>query len=34
MKKIIGLVQPDEIYNLAVQSYVQVSFDVTNIPVI
>ena len=26
--RIIGLVQPDEIYNLAAQSHVQVSFDV------
>lgn len=26
--KVIGLVQPDEIYNLAAQSHVQVSFDV------
>ena len=28
MIRIIGLVQPDEIYNLAAQSHVQVSFDV------
>lgn len=28
MMRIIGLVQPDEIYNLAAQSHVQVSFDV------
>lgn len=28
MVRIIGLVQPDEIYNLAAQSHVQVSFDV------
>lgn len=28
LMRIIGLVQPDEIYNLAAQSYVQVSFDV------
>ena len=27
--RIIGLVQPDEIYNLAAQSHVQVSFDVS-----
>lgn len=26
--RIIGLIQPDEIYNLAAQSHVQVSFDV------
>lgn len=26
--RIIGLVQPDEIYNLAAQSHVQISFDV------
>ena len=26
--RIIGLVQPDELYNLAAQSHVQVSFDV------
>lgn len=26
--RIVGLVKPDEIYNLAAQSYVQVSFDV------
>ena len=26
--RIVGLVQPDEIYNLAAQSHVQVSFDV------
>ena len=26
--RIIGMVQPDEIYNLAAQSHVQVSFDV------
>jgi len=25
--RIIGLVEPDEIYNLAAQSHVQVSFD-------
>ncbi len=28
LMRIIGLVQPDEIYNLAAQSHVQVSFDV------
>ena len=28
MIRIIGLVQPDEIYNLAAQGHVQVSFDV------
>ena len=28
MVRIIGLVKPDEIYNLAAQSHVQVSFDV------
>lgn len=27
--KVIGTVRPDEIYNLAVQSHVQVSFDST-----
>ncbi len=30
--RIIGLVQPDEIYNLAAQSHVQVSFDVPSTP--
>ena len=27
MVKVIGLVRPDEIYNLAAQSHVQLSFD-------
>ena len=30
--RIIGEVQPDEIYNLAAQSHVQVSFDVPVLP--
>jgi len=30
--RIINLVQPEEIYNLAAQSHVQVSFDTKTLP--